>query len=186
MDKPSKSWAFTANNYTDKDVQQFKDLECNYIVFGYEIAESGTPHLQGSVTFAIAKRLTGLKKINDRVHWSIEIDRESSRNYCMKMQDYFIKDKRDQGARTDLKSVCDIVQTRGLAAAVADYPEVYVKFHSGIEKLNAFYRGIPRDQKPYVVWIYGPTGTGKTRMVYEQEEVIFMDVWKKFTMVGWL
>jgi len=65
----------------------------------------------------------------------------------------FIKDKRDQGARTDLKSVCDIVQTRGLAAAVADYPEVYVKFHSGIEKLNAFYRGIPRDQKPYVVWI---------------------------------
>jgi len=111
-----------------------------------------------------------LKKINDRVHWSIEIDRESSRNYCMKMQDYFIKDKRDQGARTDLKSVCDIVQTRGLAAAVADYPEVYVKFHSGIEKLNAFYRGIPRDQKPYVVWIYGPTGTGKTRMVYEQEK----------------
>jgi len=62
MDKPSKSWAFTANNYTDKDVQQFKDLECNYIVFGYEIAESGTPHLQGSVTFATAKRLTGLKK----------------------------------------------------------------------------------------------------------------------------
>lgn len=41
----SKYWCFTINNWTPDDVPEFKNME--YLVFGREKGEDGTPHLQG-------------------------------------------------------------------------------------------------------------------------------------------
>lgn len=174
----SKTWAFTLNNYGEKDIKQFEDLECQYIVFGREVGENGTDHLQGHIIFKNAYRLSALKKLNERAHWSIAIAPDASANYCMKDRDYFVKDRRKQGKRTDIADAIATVQSEGILATKIKHPEVYVKYHSGLDKL-AFQR--PRNFKPHVVWIWGPTGTGKTRRVVESNN----DLWISGRNLKW-
>lgn len=100
----SKSFCFTLNNYTDKDIIKFNNLECNYLIYGKEIGKNGTKHLQGYITFKRSKRIKGLKKICSRTHWEhLKGDEESAINYCKKEGDITVIDNRHQGARTDLK-----------------------------------------------------------------------------------
>lgn len=168
---PKKSWAFTLNNYTEEEEKQLKDLECNYIVYGHEVGQEGTPHLQGHIVFKTAKRLSGLKKINERIHWSETIDEEASANYCMKDKNYFTKDNRKQGKRSDLTEAIETLRAKGMQQVKTDHPETYVRFYRGLEQLSM--DDSIRNFKPYVEWIFGSTGTGKTRYVYERET----DLW---------
>lgn len=170
--KISKTWAFTLNNYSAAEEQQLKDLECTYIVFGHEIGENGTPHLQGTVTFKKSHRLTALKKLNNRISWSTAIGEECSANYCMKDKNYFLKDNRAQGTRTDLNEAAEIVRGKGkegIEDCKTNWPTMYVKYHAGLEKL-ALKAQTQRDFKPYVEWIWGESGVGKTRYVWEKHD----------------
>ena len=169
--QPSKSWMFTLNNYTEGDVQRYKDMTFNYLVLGYEVGESGTRHIQGYVIFKRAYRLSQLKKLDPRAHWDLPhtVDPE---NYCMKGGDYEQIDNRAQGKRNDLKTACEVVKTHGLDRMIDELPHMYVKYHSGFDKLVQ--RKGPRTEKPIVIWIYGETGVGKTRCVFEREPNIWI------------
>ena len=57
----SKDWVFTLNNYTEEEITVINGVledatKCNYGVYGKEVGESGTPHLQGFVQFVNRKR----------------------------------------------------------------------------------------------------------------------------------
>ncbi|WAR27258.1 MREP-like protein [Mya arenaria] len=81
----SKNWLFTVNNFTSEDENIFKDLECNYLIFGHEIGEKGTPHLQGYVQMNVNKRMTGMKKNHKTAHWEIARgSAQQNRVYCSK------------------------------------------------------------------------------------------------------
>lgn len=161
-----KSWVFTINNYTDVDIKKLTDMEKTYLIYGKEVGESGTPHLQGFLTLKRASRMSALKKILPTAHWEASKATDAAINYCMKDGDYTIIDNRHQGARNDLKSVASALKDNGIEHVVELYPECYIKYHSGIEKLSQFTQK-DRDFKPKVTWIYGPTGSGKTRYVYD-------------------
>jgi len=88
----SRSYVFTLNNYVEPDVARLRALggEVSYLVFGREVGDSGTPHLQGyvvfnrRVAFATAKR-----SIGDRAH--LEVTRgtpEQASDYCKKDGDF--------------------------------------------------------------------------------------------------
>lgn len=160
--KPSRSWFYTLNNYTEKDVSQLEQLDCVYHIFGKETGANGTEHLQGCITFKNATRLSALKKINVRIHWEVPRALEAARNYCTKDQDCFLKDNRKQGQRTDLRLACELLKEGKLVADVAEsYPTVYVKYVNGLTNyasLQVKHRG----GAPQVNWFYGKTGTGKT------------------------
>lgn len=85
----SKSWCFTLNNYNDSDEQALRQLDCTHVVVGREVSSTGTPHLQGFVTFKKAMRLSALKKINSRAHWEVCRSKEASAKYCKKDGDYY-------------------------------------------------------------------------------------------------
>jgi len=173
--KIHKSWTFTINNYTDDDVKLLNDLECKYMIFGKEIGKEETPHLQGCVILHKPGRLSAMKKIHDKAHWEPTKSEPAAINYCMKDKLYTIRDNRvQQGKRTDLEAVVKSVKEGGIKKAIDEHPEAYIKFHSGLEKLN--YRLTkPRDRNvaPIVTWLYGKTGVGKTRQVCDKEP----DLW---------
>lgn len=85
VNKPAKTWVFTLNNYTEQEYTQIKSLVgVSKGIVGKEVGENGTPHLQGTITFKKAYRLTALKKLLPRAHWEACKAVDASWNYCMK------------------------------------------------------------------------------------------------------
>lgn len=161
-----KSWFFTHNNWDESDYKFFSDIEKTYLVLGKEIAPTtGTPHLQGSITFGKNYRFSTLKKLSPRTSWSLTRDLQGSRNYCMKERDYIIQNNKSQGSRTDLHQVAEFAQTHSVREIAKEHPTLYIKYHSGIEKLHNHLHTQERTQSPIVYWIYGPTGVGKSHIV---------------------
>lgn len=180
MAKQSKTWCFTLNNYTELDEKFFRDLDKTYLSYGRELApDTGTPHMQGYIIFRRNYSLIQLKKLHDKCHWE-QSKCSDAMNYTFKDQNYYLEDNRKQGSRTDLKEVANVIKEQGIKTVKDNYPEMYIRYHSGMEKLVQHYTA-QRDFKPYVTWIYGPTGTGKTRTVFELEP----DLWISGKNLKW-
>lgn len=161
-----KKWCFTLNNYSDDDIQYFMDLECKYIVIGREVGASGTPHLQGFVTFDKNKAFTGMKKLHAGAHWErAKGTSQQAADYCKKDGDYEEKGiLSQQGKRTDLEAACAMVKDgKSMTAIAEEHPTTFVKFSRGLRELKLVL------DKPYTpadlrgVWYWGPPGSGKSR-----------------------
>lgn len=63
----TRSWIFVCNNYTVADMEKLDNLntqdKIDYLIYGKEIAETGTPHLQGYVVFKTKKTFNGCKDL---------------------------------------------------------------------------------------------------------------------------
>ena len=93
-DPQARNWSFTLNNYDDQDEQRLQRFAegswVQYMVYGHEIARSGTLHLQGffqshgRLRFSQAKRLLGIERIHlevlgmERIH--LEVSRSNPSN----------------------------------------------------------------------------------------------------------
>jgi len=76
----AKNWSFTINNYHHDDMVKLETMfehgHFSYIIFGQEVGESETPHLQGYVQLKKKMRMNQVKKfISPRAH--LEISRGS-------------------------------------------------------------------------------------------------------------
>lgn len=86
----SRRYCFTLNNPLPEDRDLISCMDCAYMVYGDEIGEQGTSHLQGFIIFNSSKRFNSLKKIHPRIHW--EITRGTSQqasDYCKKDGKFF-------------------------------------------------------------------------------------------------
>nr|WAE42369.1 MAG: replication associated protein [Cressdnaviricota sp.] len=87
-EKDSKRWLFTLNNYTLEEMEQMERYLRNNsegFIYGQEVGEEGTPHLQGYVEFKKKMRMSENKTINKRIHWEIaKGDKQTNYNYCSK------------------------------------------------------------------------------------------------------
>jgi len=85
-------WCFTLNNYTDDDVTNLRVFAngTKYLIFGREVGEEGTPHLQGFTILHHNHSLSGLKRLlGNRYHF--ETARSPSHTalaYCKKDGDF--------------------------------------------------------------------------------------------------
>jgi len=83
----AKHWCFTLNNYTPDDVDKLSTpnlLIASYLVFGKEVGESGTPHLQGTICFLERKRLPQVKAVVGEAHCTVTRYLAQSIEYCKK------------------------------------------------------------------------------------------------------
>jgi predicted small secreted protein len=104
-----KNWCFTLNNWNDEDYERLTHLvekdECVYIIFGKEVGESGTPHLQGFIAFSKRVYLTDVKKrISNTAHFELARMVPEAIEYCKKDGDVYEAGiiPAGQGKRTDI------------------------------------------------------------------------------------
>lgn len=118
------------------DVERLRQLNGHlYLVFGREVGEQGTPHLQGFVKFPNRRRLNGVKLYlgNDTVHCEICVNVAASITYCKKdgdWEEFGAMPVDRQGKRTDLDAFKDAVKsgTRKLSELREHHSEVLAKY----------------------------------------------------------
>lgn len=174
----SKRWLFVLNNYTAEEESLVRDLESQqdivaYLVCGKELGEQGTPHLQGYIELNSRRGMRHLKGLlGRRVH--VEIARgslQSNQDYCKKEGDYFESGTPipSQGTRTDLLSVKEDLDAGMQEDAIAEkHFSAWVRYSQSFQKYRALKSAKDRSWKTKVFVLWGETGTGKTRYVYDQ------------------
>lgn len=175
-----RNWCFTLNNYTDAEwlsVQHLADDErVRYIVVGKEVGESGTPHLQGYIEFTSSMRLNAVRTVvSTRAHFEGRRgSAQQAADYCKKDSDFFEHGTLGgaQGRRSDLREVGEMIKEGESIRTVAmEHPDIYIKYHKGIEKLGLLALGAPPVWREVTVTVcIGPPGSGKTRWCYQQED----------------
>lgn len=160
-------YVFTINNWTNKDIENLKLIKYRYLVFGKEVGNEGTPHLQGYIYLKNDMTKKALNKKLDNRAWLGEskataLRAEQNKAYCHKQNKYFEDgDPPKQGKRTDVEEAKAIItvgsgQMRDVVEACNSYQscrmaEIYLKYKERV-----------RDWKPIVKWFWGKSGTGKT------------------------
>lgn len=144
-----------------------KSLPAVYLVFGKEIGESGTPHLQGFITFHKNYRLSALKKLLPSAHF--ETARGTSlqaSDYCKKEGDFFESGTvPSQGKRSDLESVGDMIKSGASLKRIAEeHPTVMIKYHKGIAATKSILSESRETSDVRGIWLFGVPGSGKSHL----------------------
>lgn len=164
-----RGWCFTIHDCSKGSFEKLQRITASYLIVGDEVAPStGKQHYQGYVHFANVTRFAAVRKmLPEGTH--IEPARGSAlenKVYCSKEKVLMeVGEVPKQGKRNDIEVMRALVADGGnmrAACAVA-------RSLQGIkiaEKLLT-YDEAPRQEKPWVAWFWGPTGTGKSRAAAE-------------------
>lgn len=168
-------WFFTWNNYPE-NAGELLSLwpEMKTTVVGKEVApETGTPHLQGIVIFKSRKTFKQMKELGPECHWQVVRNVEASIKYCRKEGDMLV----DWDDRYGRASKSQITEAAYQAVLEGDATEMVASMTSSelfrnvkrIREAQAYGPMLLATQKrrslPYVIWVYGGSGSGKTTFV---------------------
>jgi len=185
----AKNWCFTLNNYTNEDIERLEGLgdQVSYLIYGKEVGDTGTPHLQGFVAFPNRLRMAQAIAIIGQAHFTVARNVPASIEYCKKEGDFSEIGEMGggQGSRSDLDAFKEDVKggnlsmksIRELHSEVAAKYGPFVRAYVGDNmpkramtmhplrpwqaELNATLNGPPDDRT--IVFIVDVTGnSGKT------------------------
>jgi hypothetical protein len=164
-------YVFTINNYNDDEVQRVKEIKCRAIKAGFEVGESGTPHIQGAIYLDKKKTLKGLKDaLGGRAHVEKARGTWEQQDYCLKDGEVLRHEGEPpkQGARVDLQLVKqDIDEGMGEHELWDVHFETMVRYGRALkEYLDIKRRYAFRTEMAQGVWIYGPSGVGKSHEAF--------------------
>lgn len=185
--RPSKNgqrlrrFVFTVNNYTEHEwnwlttVFPHRSNGPRWMVIGREVGEEGTPHLQGACVLDKQNAFVTIKMWDGFKRAHIEAMRGSpqdNKTYCCKQdKDAFECGIIPQpGKQKELQEACYAIENGQSLREMAmdNHGIAIVKFHKGLTVYRSL-RSAPRDPSlpPDIYWLYGKTGTGKTRSIWE-------------------
>ncbi len=171
----SYNFVFTLNNYTDAHEEAIAALyasdACKYIKYGKEVGESGTPHLQGMIGFKSQRRTNAVIKLFPGAHIEIMKGRvDQSDAYVSKDGDCTVYGTLPMTSKAKGKKEKER-WTKALSAAKSGNfdeidDDIRVRYYSTIKRIYDDHR---KDPEPISLltneWVWGPTGTGKSRSV---------------------
>lgn len=166
-------WTFTINNYTDEEIAfihnyNYVDNNIRYVAYSREVGDGGTHHLQGFLYVYDKVSIKWLKKnFNARAHLEpMKGTHQDNLDYCSKsseLHEFGFMPK--HGKRSDIEAVKDILDNGGNFAQIIEVTQNYQCLRTAEILLK--YKEKPRTWKPTVYWLFGPTGSGKTRAAYQ-------------------
>lgn len=169
-----RNCCFTINNYTREDIDKLCELESKlvYLIVGFEIGEQGTEHIQGYLELKSEMRFESLKKFMPRAHMEARKGKNTQASDYCKKEGYFVTfgKLKIQGARKDLDRVRECSLEGGMREVTALYNAQQIK----VAEKFLTYNEPARNFKPHVIWITGPTGSGKSmtaRHIVGEEDV---------------
>lgn len=185
--KPQKAWAFTCNNYSDQTIDMLRAMECKRMVFGREVGESGTPHLQGVVVFSNGMRFNAISKVLVGFHLGKVKVFEAAWNYCLKELDFEVRGDSGQGKRTDVDAYRDMVKAGATDLELCEkMPHEFMKFNR-TDKMRLVYEKAATKEfrKVWVEVHWGKKGTNKSKNARynlkgeAKDDVFTFDNWDK-------
>lgn len=150
----------------------YAEEKCSYIIFGREVGDNGTRHLQGYVEFPQRLRLTQVKSIlGDRAHLERRLGTaQQAADYCRKdgdFDEYGEITVSQQGKRVDLENLKEDLKSGKRMRDICDeHFGSFLKYQKGINAAKLVYSE-KRNWKMSVIVYHGRTGSGKTRAVFD-------------------
>lgn len=159
-----RHYCFTWNNYTKDTEEYLKNLDYKYMIYGHEICPTTkTPHLQGYIEFKNERYFYAVCKLFKGARISVRMQpSDNNIKYCSKDKDLFedgIPDK--QGKRNDLQKLRDELKD---GATMKEIVNNYNLQNIKVAEKWLEYNEIKRNWKPEVIWLYGDTGVGKSKL----------------------
>lgn len=164
----SKRWCLTLNNFTQEELDKLSGIECEYIVYGLEHLDAGTPHVQGYIVFKSQKRLSTLKKLVERAHWEkARGNHQQCIRYCMKEDPSpYERGTRPVDKNTKINAM-KILKQDPINGQKILASQRTIK---GMKLEETMLGEILLDNlvKPKIIYIYGSSGSGKSYYALKQ------------------
>lgn len=192
---------FTLNNYTEEEEKAIAAIECRYVVYGREVGESGTPHLQGYIYFTNKKSRPQLSKLIPRAFLeAVKGTPEQAIQYCKKDGNFEERGtppvspkKKGENEKKRYQRAWELAKEGKFEEIDAD---IRVRHINKLQKIRSEF-GPPPESIPELIneWYWGDTGAGKSRKAREEnprayiknpnkwwcgyrgEEVVIIDEW---------
>ena len=181
LNRRSRSWCFTLNNYTadEESMVQALGRQVKFLIYGREVGTQGVPHLQGYVYLKERKSLNVMKKLVPRAHF--EICRGSAKEnieYCSKSNDTWTSGTPPKGSGPMIERAerNQLLLTTPILDLVNN-GDISILTVPSLEKARGI---LSRATTPTTrtntcgLWIYGPPGTGKThyaRTLFSESDI---------------
>ena len=171
--KKARSFSFTWNNYTEADIARLKGIEHHYLVFGKEVGESGTPHLQGMITFSTQRSFKAVTKLLEGAHIECTRSQYDSMVYCKKDGDVYEHGKPpvSQKAKGDMeKERYKRAWESAVAGNLDEIPEdMRTRHYMTYKRIKEDHQQKPEPQAEMNFhWFVGASGTGKSRTAHKE------------------
>lgn len=148
--------------------------------------EKGThDHYQGAIWFSNPRALAGVVKAlgGNGIHVEpAKASPEKNRDYCSKSESkvagpWELGAMPKQGKRADLVKVADSIRKRGYEETYLRYPQVTMKYPTGLKEYEFITRKKARLNKGYVkprIWVlWGAPDSGKSRWAAESSDSVY-------------
>jgi len=185
MPPKNRNYVFTWNNYNAESIATLERLVTNltlkYVAYSEETAPTtGTKHLQGYATFHVPKTLAQvrLKLVGCHVETMLG-SLSQNESYCSKSGELIehgekpvSNDNKGRAEKLRWQNARNLAKEGKLDDIDAD---IFIRCYSTLKRIKSDYAAKPQPCEPVCIWIYGPTGTGKSHSV----ETTFPDCYKK-------
>lgn len=191
MSTKSRGFCLTVYDYEDK-IEFLKKFfgGAKYFCMGKEKTKSDKDHLQCYVNFENPRSASGVLKMIKKsilnganVRPAKETDPDWQAMYCMKEGRYFYEhgDRGNQGKRNDLSSTRELLLETGKMRDIVRSTENFQSIRTCEKYLS--YLEKKRNWKPFVIWLYGPTASGKSRLARKISDPD--DLWESGATLTW-
>lgn len=171
----SRDWCFTLNNPSLGDVDKLHEVDFRYLVYGKERGESGTPHLQGYIYFnnqKTGRAVLGLLPRGTHIEKRMAKNVADAINYCKKDGDFVelgdkpcTQEEKGQRGKEAARWAIKKARAGALEDVEQEEPGLFLQYGPRLESLF-----VPPNKPLDVLeheWWVGPTGTGKSRLLWE-------------------